>query len=87
MFGDIGEVCDIEFWLEVIGPIRVENLASGERRRHWLPDEKARIVAAPLAPGAKVSAVARKHGIYKSRQADFGEADGYIGGKKLGFQP
>src|ERR1035437_11149279 len=46
--------------------MRVEILRSGERRRHWSPDERTRIVAETLTAGAKVSEVARKHGIAPS---------------------
>lgn len=34
-----------------------------ERRRRWAPEEKARITAESLQPGANVSAVARLHGV------------------------
>jgi transposase len=37
-----------------------------ERRRRWSKDEKARIVEETLAPGAVVSAVARRHGVAQS---------------------
>ena len=46
--------------------MRVEILRSGERRRHWSLDERTRIVAETLTAGAKVSEVARKHGIAPS---------------------
>jgi len=36
---------------------------SGERRRTRSPDERKRIVAEALAPGASVAAVARRHGL------------------------
>src|ERR1035437_10196099 len=39
---------------EVIESMRVEILRSGERRRHWSPDERTRIVAETLTAGAKV---------------------------------
>jgi transposase-like protein len=38
---------------------RVEVLTGPGRRRRWSADEKARIVAETLAPGARVSEVAR----------------------------
>ena len=47
--------------------MRDEILRSGERRRHWSPDEKIQIVAETLAAGAKVSEIARKHGIAPGR--------------------
>jgi transposase len=43
--------------------MRVEILANGKRRRHWSPDDRTRIVAETSAAGAKVSDVARKHGL------------------------
>src|SRR6516162_8443319 len=39
---------------------RVEVLTGPGRRRRWSADEKARIVAETLAPGARVSEVARR---------------------------
>jgi Transposase len=43
--------------------MRVEVLGSVQRRRRWSQDDKARVVEETLAPGAKVSEVARRHGI------------------------
>ena len=43
--------------------MRVEILNGVERRRRWSEDEKARIVEESFTPGAKVSDVARKHGV------------------------
>ena len=63
---EIWETCDLDSWFEVIGSMRVENLASGERRRHWSADEKTKIVAETLVAGAKVPEVARKHAIAPS---------------------
>ncbi len=34
-----------------------------ERRRRWAPEEKARITAESLEPGANVTAVARRNGV------------------------
>ena len=39
---------------------RVEVLTGPARRRRWSAEEKARIVAETLAPGARVSEVARR---------------------------
>jgi transposase len=39
---------------------RIEVLTGPGRRRRWSADEKARIVAETLAPGARVSEVARR---------------------------
>src|ERR1700753_3662226 len=46
--------------------MRVEVLGGLERRRRWAPDDKARIVEETLAPGAKVTAVARRKGVAAS---------------------
>jgi transposase len=46
--------------------MRVEVLSGVERRRRWSRDDKARILEETLAPGAKVSEVARRHGISTS---------------------
>jgi transposase len=46
--------------------MRVEVLSGVERRRRWSRDDKARIVEETLSPGAKVSEVARRHGISAS---------------------
>jgi transposase len=42
---------------------RVETIASVQRRRRWSTAEKRQLVAATLAPGGSVSAVAREAGI------------------------
>ena len=39
------------------------NPKSGSRRRFWSSDEKRRMVAESLAPGASVSKVAQRHGV------------------------
>ncbi|MGC1297883.1 MAG: transposase [Alloacidobacterium sp.] len=46
---------------------RVEVITSVQRRRRWSDDEKRRIVAVALAPGAVASAVAREAGIHVSQ--------------------
>jgi transposase len=46
--------------------MRVEVLGGVERRRRWSSDEKVRLVEETLAPGAKVSEVARRNGISAS---------------------
>jgi len=43
--------------------VGIEILNGVERRRRWLEDEKARITQESFAAGAKVSDVARKHGV------------------------
>ncbi len=50
--------------------MRVEVLGRVERRRRWSDNEKMRIVAETLAPGAKVAAVARRHGASPWRVAE-----------------
>jgi transposase len=45
---------------------KVEVVASFARRRRFSDEEKARIVAETLAPGATVAGVARQHGISQS---------------------
>lgn len=46
--------------------MRVEVLSGVERRRRWSRGDKSRIVEETLAPGAKVSEVARRQGISAS---------------------
>src|ERR1700692_3363727 len=46
--------------------MRVEVLGGLERRRTWSAEDKARIVAETLAPGAKVTEVARRNGVAAS---------------------
>jgi transposase len=46
---------------------RVEVITSVERRRRWSQEDKERIVAASLEPGANVSAVARQAGVHTSQ--------------------
>ncbi len=46
--------------------MRVEVLGGVERRRRWSQDDKARIIEETLAPGAKVTEVARRNGIAAS---------------------
>jgi len=46
--------------------MRVEVLGGSERRRRWSQDDKARIVEETLAPGVKVTEVARRNGVAAS---------------------
>ena len=46
---------------------RAEVITSIERRRRWSQDEKERLVAASLEPGATVSKVARMAGLHVSQ--------------------
>ena len=41
----------------------MELITGAARRRDWSDDDKARIIVESLAPGANISAVARRHGI------------------------
>jgi transposase len=51
---------DVNADAKSIGYRRIEVLTGPGRRRKWSADEKARIVAATLAPGAVVAEVARR---------------------------
>jgi len=42
---------------------RIELITGRQVRRRWSADEKAQIIAESAAPGAKVSDVARRHGV------------------------
>jgi transposase len=42
---------------------RIEVITGGDGRRRWTLDEKARIVAETLDPGAVVSVIARRYGL------------------------
>ena len=58
---------DFETCIETSVPGRAERLdvietAGGKRR--WTPEARARIIAESLEPGANVSAVARRHGMF-----------------------
>jgi len=46
--------------------MRVEVLGGVERRRCWSEDDKTRIVEETLAPGARVTEVARRNGVAAS---------------------
>lgn len=45
---------------------RGEVLSGPERRRRWSEEEKADIVAETLSPGAKVTDIARRHGVSRA---------------------
>ena len=45
---------------------RVEIVTRGEGRRSYTPEEKARLLSETAAPGARVSQVARRHGVCAS---------------------
>ncbi|MBM3532601.1 MAG: transposase [Alphaproteobacteria bacterium] len=44
-------------------PARRVEIFTGAGRRRWSAEDKARIVAESMAPGASVSAIARLHGL------------------------
>jgi transposase len=46
---------------------RVEVLAGPERRRRWSWEEKARIVAESLAPGAVAGTIALRYGLHRNQ--------------------
>jgi transposase len=45
---------------------RVEIVTRGEGRRSYTPEEKVRLLSEAAAPGARVSEVARRHGVCAS---------------------
>ena len=47
--------------------LRAEVLSGPERRRRWTFEQKARIVAESLAPGAVASEIARRHGLHRNQ--------------------
>lgn len=58
---------DFETCFETTNPGRVERLdvlESPRGKRSWTPELRARIIPESLEPGANVSEVARKHGLY-----------------------
>ena len=70
------------------GVRRVEVITGTGGRRRWSVDDKARIIAETLAPGAVTSEVARRHGM--SPQQIFGwrrEAKRRSGSCAPGFAP
>lgn len=52
--------------LEDVLMTRGEVLSGPERRRRWNEEEKADIVAETLCPGAKVTDIARRHGVSRA---------------------
>jgi len=58
---------DFETYFETNAPSQVQRLdviESPRGKRHWSPEARARIIAESLEPGANVSAVARRHGMF-----------------------
>ena len=62
-------VSKTSFLVRRINParIRVEVLTGPERRRRWSWEEKARIVAESLAPGAVAGAIALRYGLHRNQ--------------------
>jgi transposase len=56
-----------------------EVLAGPERRRRWGLEEKAGIVAEAMMPGAKVSEIARRHGLSRSLLYTWRRERGQVG--------
>lgn len=56
-----------------------EVLAGPERRRRWGLEEKAGIVAEAMVPGAKVSKIARRHGLSRSLLYTWRRERGQVG--------
>src|SRR5215471_445874 len=50
---------------------RVEVLTGTPRRRRWSDEEKAAIVAESLAPGARTSEIALRHGLHRNQLYDW----------------
>ena len=58
---------DFETCFETTVPGQVQRLdviESPRGKRHWTPEARTRIIAGSLEPGANVSAVARRHGMF-----------------------
>lgn len=51
--------------------VEVSVLPGRERRRKWSAEEKRRIVEESGAPGARVAAVARRHGLHPNQVHDW----------------
>src|SRR3546814_11289868 len=61
------DLTDFETSVETSVPGRAERLDVIETvggKRRWTPEARARIIAESLEPGANVSAVARRHGLF-----------------------
>jgi transposase len=56
-----------------------EVLAGPERRRRWGLEEKAAIVAEAMVPDAKVSEIARRHGVSRSLLYTWRRERGQVG--------
>jgi len=59
--------------------MKAEGLADPERRRRWGLEEKAGIVAEAMVPGAKVSEIARRHGLSRSLLYTWRRERGQVG--------
>ena len=68
---------------------RVELITGETRRRRWRDEEKAQIVAESLQPGARVTEVARRHGVNRNQVWSWRRLARQMGGAKAiaGFVP
>jgi transposase len=72
---------------------RMEGTPAAGQRRRWSEDERARIVEESLTPGARVSEVAKRHGVSRGmvfewrRQAKAGEPRQDAGRSRPAFVP
>src|SRR6266436_7535459 len=71
---------------------RVEVLSGTPRRRRWSAEEKARIVAESVAPGAVARTVALRHGVHPNQLYGWRREFGLVGrtaepGLACGFVP
>jgi len=63
----VSDEIDFETCFETSAPGQVQRLGvieSARGKRHWTPEARAQIIAESLEPGANVSAVARRHGLF-----------------------
>jgi transposase len=58
--------------------MRGEVLVGPERRRRWSAEEKSRIIAESLRPGAQVTDIARRHGVSRGLLYTWRRAAGWL---------
>jgi transposase len=64
---------------------RVEVLSGTPRRRGWTDAEKAAIVAESLAPGARTSEIALRHGLHRNQLYEWRRQFGSVAGAGAGL--
>ena len=64
---------------------RVEVLTGTQRRRRWTDAEKAAIVAESLAPGARASEIALRHGLHRNQLYEWRRQFRSVAGSNAGF--